>query len=106
MNLRLDYSEKEGTFKLSKPGVPLADQKGFMTLSEVPQDLAENFVSHILGNYPQLVAENGQAFPDFECIQEEFLDYVQEDSVIRQKQMQRLQESRTELLNHSAGRAS
>lgn len=105
MNLRLDYSEKEGTFKLSKPGVPLADQRGFMTLSEVPQDLAENFVSHILGNYPQLVAANGQAFPDFEAIQMEFQEYVQEDSNLKQKQLQSMQEGRREVFTQSSGRA-
>lgn len=94
MNLRLDYSEREGTFKLSKPSVPLADQRGFMTLSELPQDLAENFVSHVLGNYPQLVTANGLPNPDYEAIQMELQTFLKEHATLQQQQLLHLQESR------------
>ena len=100
MNLRLDYSQREGTFKLSKPSVPLSDQRGFMTLTELPQEQAENFVSLVLGNYPQLLAANGLPNPDYEAIHQELQTFLNEQATLQQQQQLHLQESRQHTYLH------
>jgi len=80
MNIRLEYSDKEGKFNQAQATDQVDVAKGYKTLCcFVEPQKAKRFIETIAAKYPQLNESNGQPFPSHSTMRKDLFHFMAEE---------------------------
>lgn len=100
MNIRLEYSQAEGKFKLSEFTDQVDVTKGYKALcSFVATEKAVGFTDAIHSKYPKLSSGTDRSFLSFSKMKDELYHFLVEDIKIQTQHMDRTYKRRVQLIN-------
>lgn len=87
MNVRLDYSDTVGIFRILLPYAKEKPVENYKMLDCLPDETAQNFVCLMLKRYPQLLCSNGNPYPDYASMLMELQHYTEKDCAATRSQL-------------------
>jgi hypothetical protein len=100
MNIRLEYSQREGKFIQAQATDQTDVAKGYKTICcFVAVERATRFTQAIIIKYPELNSNARQSFPSFSTMKDELYKFITEDIKVLEEHMNTTFQRRVQLFN-------